>query len=959
LKHGAGAGRPPITAGAAILGIFFFSGACGLLHEVAWMRLLRHVIGNDTLATATVLGAFMTGLALGSALGGRWIDRRGNPLIAFAVMEAVIGIYTAVLPWVAGGLQPLYRYFHQNVSDSEAALTAVRFLFAGLLLLLPTTLMGATLPVLSRYVVGTGKAVGAKVGRLYGINTFGAVAGTVAAGFLLIPNLGLKLSIWIGSLANLLVAAAAWFVHVRYGAGAATGKAVAAPASIEPVATDEATGRWLPLVLLVGYGLSGTAALIYEVAWTRVLSMMIGSSVYAFSMMLAAFILGLALGSVIAARWADRLKRPMTTLAVIEAGIALSALAVVPLLGQLPFWLTRMITNLGGSFGSLQLAEFAVLVLVMLVPTTLMGAAFPLANRIYAPVAGTVGRLVGTVYAWNTVGAILGSVVGGLVLIPWIGLQNTIYAAVWINVAIACTFFLVATRPLPRAAGASVAVLVIALAATLSLPTWSAERINFGPLATARRLPADASRTRADLQKRMTSNEVVFHETDRSATVAVKRDPSGGLSLWISGKPESSTKDDMNTQVLLSQLPLLMHPAPENFLLIGVASGVTLGSAGRHDLEHIDGVEIVPAVLRAARQFDAYNYGIFDDPRVRAIAADGRNHLALTDRMYDVIVSAPTNAWVAGVGDLLTREYFELASSRLNPGGIVALHAEAYSSDIESFRRVVRTFLATFPHASLWNTITADYLLIGTREPLAVDYQALLDGFAEPRVAADLQRIGVNSVAELLGHQVMGSEGLERLSEGAELHTDDNAWLEFHTPRNVATAGQVLPLLTRINEGRLPDFSFLSGGGEGGQLLARQATGLVLAHGYTFNARTLLAENRQEEAIAELARAAALAPGDAEIARHLDENLAMARRYASGSRTVEALFHYSIMLRIQPYELRALTESAVLLRNEQRYDEAGAALKRALAIVVARGDAEAADQLRERIRQLETAGAGG
>ena len=339
------------VAGTVVLCAFFFSGAAGLIHEVAWTRLLRLVMGNTAFAITTVLCAFMGGLALGSFLGGRFIDRRKDPLRMFALLEGTIAVYCFVLPWFIQGAEPIYRWIYQNTHTSFYLFSLIRFVFAGAVLLIPATFMGATLPILSRFFVRSLDRVGYPVGVLYSINTFGAVLGGAAAGFFLVPTLGVTLTIRTACLFNALVAVTAYYLYRRLGddvpehapvreevrekaeKGEAIPKKKGKPAPV--IATPAAAGRIIygpreGMFLLIGYGISGFAALVYEIAWTRALALLIGSSVYAFSMILTAFVLGIALGSMVYARFVDRVKDPMRALAVIQVAIGLSALPVVP-----------------------------------------------------------------------------------------------------------------------------------------------------------------------------------------------------------------------------------------------------------------------------------------------------------------------------------------------------------------------------------------------------------------------------------------------------------------------------------------------------------------------------------------------------------------------------------------------------------------------------------------------------
>lgn len=797
-------GARPRTASRLLLFAFFVSGICGLVHEVTWTRLLRHVMGNTTFAVTTVLTVFMAGLALGSLIAGRVIERRTDPVRVFALLEGAIGVTCLVLPWAIDALEPLYGALYRATGGSFALLSLARFLFCGIVLLPTATMMGATLPVLVRFFVGSTGAVGLSIGRLYAINTLGAVVGVAGSGFVLLPVLGVTRTIWLASALNVAICALGLRLHARLG----TVAPAPTPAPRGPereVELSEAGFR----VALVAYGCAGFSSLAYEVAWTRVLSSMIGSSVYAFAMMLTAFIVGLGLGSLAFARRADRVGDPLRALALLQIGVALSALLVVPLFGSLPVTVTALISRQSGSFWSLQASEFGLLVAIMLVPTLLMGAAFPLVSRFYAARSHQVARSVGAAYSANTVGSILGSAAAGFLLLPAIGAQATIYVAVVINGLVAAAFALLSRRWRGAGRGAAVAAPAALAACAALLPAWNPAMMYFGSFFMARVQPAEVARSGERMREMVRKDEILFHEEGIDTTVTVRRNPLGELALLVNGKPDASSVGDMPTQMLLAHVPLLLHPEPEDVLVIGLASGVTLGSAARHPVGRLDCAEISSSVVRACELFSPYNHDVLSDPRVNVLVVDGRNHLALSGKRYDVIVSEPSNPWIIGVADLFTLEFFELCREALTERGVACIWFERYTMDERSFLSVVRTFREVFPSATLWNPNHADYLLVGAKDELAVDAGRLAERIREGEVAEDLARIDVHDASSFLSHYLMGPEALSRLGEGAPLHTDDNALLEFATPRAMVAGVGHSQVFGRIEEHRDPDLRFL------------------------------------------------------------------------------------------------------------------------------------------------------
>jgi spermidine synthase len=925
--------------GTLVLCTFFVSGACGLVHEVAWTRLLRHVMGNTTFSITTVLCAFMGGLALGSYLGGRFIDRRKDSLRIFALLEGTIAVYCFMLPWLIQGTEPIYRFIYQHTHTSFYVFSLIRFLFSMLLLLIPATFMGATLPVLTRFFTQSPERIGWSVGTLYAINTFGAVLGAWSSGFLLIPGLGVTRTIYFASLFNLLVCGIAYFLYLRtrewHQEAAADQDRDRKPRETKrrkKVKDDPTTdqrlryGRGALFGLLIGYGFSGFAALVYEIAWARAISLLIGSTVYAFSMMLTAFVLGLAVGSMICARFADRVRDPMRAMALIQGGIGLSALVVVPVIGSLPLVVTGMISRFLGSFWLLQLAEFSMILLVMLVPTTLMGAAFPLANSLFNQESTRVGRSVGTVYGCNTIGTIVGSFLGGFVLIPFLGIQNTIFTAVAINIAVSIGFVTMTHSLAPAKKGlVAVGVALVAGGCMAAIPEWNASLMSFGPYHEAVRISKSTAQSRRALENLAQKSKVLYHKEGLTTTVTVKEVAEGVLALYINGKPDASSLSDLPSQEMVAHLPLLMHPNPRNALVIGLASGISLGSAALHPLETIDCVEISPAMIEAARYFDEFNYQVLDDPRVNIIIEDGRNYLSLTDKEYDVILSQPSNPYFAGIADLFTREFFQLCRQRLSDRGVMCTWVQAYNIDHMSFRSIVRTFKTVFPNMTFWRAGKSDCLLVGSKGDLSIDYESFAQRIHEAKITADLHRIEIWTIPDLLAQVVMGPEGVERFAGDATIHTDDNALVEFTAPRALTRNVYDWNLVEAIELSREPDLSFLTAAENNSEKLAKlkkEATRFIQARGHVFQANIDLHHGRQQEATEEIRRAAELNPADLMLKEFNAADHKKAYYLSKEGKDSQAIALYRTMVARVPGDERAHYNLATLLKKRGEYQTA-------------------------------------
>ncbi|MDJ0802552.1 MAG: fused MFS/spermidine synthase [Desulfobacterales bacterium] len=772
-----------------ILLFLLISGSCGLIYEILWMKMLTLVIGATVFSITTVLTSFMGGLALGSFLAGRFIDKIRDPLRIYGILEGSIGAYALLLPWLIAGTEPLFRFVYQSINPSFYTLSLLRFFVCAIILLVPTTLMGATLPVLSKYFVEKSSDLGRNVGLLYGLNTFGAVLGSFSAGFVLIPVLGITWTLYLTALLNLLICAGMLkLAKIRPQWKPSESKGKSRDKKRKKNAQEIIPERWgtIQSVVMVGIGISGIAAMIYQVAWTRVLSLSIGSSVYAFSLILTAFICGLALGSLVIAKFIDRRRDLVLWLALMQAAVGLSALGIVHILGNLPIFVAQFVFAASHSFKSIQLAEFAIIFGLILVPTFMMGSTMPIAVKICTTDVRRVGRFFGNVYAVNTIGAIIGSFMAGFFLIPWLGAQNSIFIAVALNIIMAGVLFLGApTLVVPIRMAGSVATAAVAVLVGYSISQWDATILTSGPYLYFEHYKGISANQGIDLRAAMKEGrQTLYFKEGLHAVVAVQKTSEGNLSLQINGKTDASARGDAETQLMLGHLPLLLHQQADDVLVIGLGSGLTLGAVERHPVKAVDVVEIETAVVEANQYFREFNGDALNDPRVNLIVGDGRNHLALTSRQYDVIISEPSNPWISGMASLFTREFFDLAKKRLQKKGVMCQWVHAYAMSSIDFKTIVRTFQAVFPHVTVWEaSFGGDYLLIGSLQDLNIDYQMLSGRLNDERLRTDLDIMNLRDVTALVDKLVITEEAVAAYTKGSPLHTDDNALLEYSAPK--------------------------------------------------------------------------------------------------------------------------------------------------------------------------------
>ena len=761
-----------------ILIFFFVSGATGLIYEVVWTRLLTRVMGNTHYSIATVLTIFMTGLALGSYLGGRWIDKKKNALLFYAALEGVIGVYCLLIPSIIESASPLFEWVYQTQTESYSKASLYRFFICGAILLIPTSLMGATLPILSKYVSRNSSFVGRDVGTLYSLNTFGAFFGALSSAFIFMQMWGILATIWFAAALNIMIAAT---IYIFFRSDMQTVPNQELGQSKESIKLSPLKPSSLSvnsIFILLAFSFSGWCALTYQVAWNRILSLLLGSSIYAFSIILATFILGLALGTVVFSRWINKLKNPLVVFGLLQLGIGVSALIMIPLFENIPFINRWVYQNWSMEFITIQWSVFLMVFCFLFIPTFFMGGQFPVVIRLVVTKMDMLGHSIGKVYAFNTAGTIIGSFLAGFVLIPWIGVQNTILVAVVLNLLVG-TALLVFSIDLSLNIKIYLlpAILVLCLLYGSSMEPWDKSVISSGSY-----MPYRIGDLKEAEKK---TNKILYFKEGTHTTVTTELSVSGNIFLRVNGKTDASLAMDMRTQLLSGYLPMFLHENPESVLVIGQGSGITLGAVEQFPIKSADLVEISSAVIEGSRYFDSFNHNALNDDRLKIILADGRNHIALANQKYDVIISEPSNPWISGVGALFTNSFFKLMKKRLNPGGVACIWVHTNMSPM-NFKSVARTFSENFEKVTMWESIVGDdYLLIGSDSEYSLSYSEVDKVLSNEIRGKDLFRIGISTVRDLMSLLIMNREGILSFSKEAPIHTDDNSLLEFNAPQYI------------------------------------------------------------------------------------------------------------------------------------------------------------------------------
>lgn len=733
--------KPSITAGI----LLFFSGLAALVYQTLWVKQLALVVGADVYAVTIGVSAFFAGLALGSLWLGDWADRTQHPLRLYGWLELGIAISAIA---TTGALAHADRLFVELQDGVGPGAWLLPFGLVGI----PATLMGGTLVVLLRACQPGAGWVGRTSGWLYGANTAGAIAGTLLTAFLLIPTLGLQHTAWAAATLNGGLALTAWGLQRGW---------VSSPPSL-PLLSPENRYGFLALAL---YTIAGGLALGYEVIWTQSIVQFLSTRAYAFAVVLATYLLGLTLGSWIYASWSDRIRRPWTIFGLLLGGAGVSALAIVTGLGH---WLLsaqyrwgQWVLQATQSDMAMKLASFSVAAaVVVLLPTILLGAAYPLAMRLVVR-TDHLGRDAGRVTALNTVGGIVGTGVTGFALIPNLGLVHSLA----LLTALAVGLGAVALLQEAKALGSRLTIGGVALAC-------------IGLSAVA---PADKF---AQLLTQQHPGDLVFYQETIGATVAVMEQPTSQgpfHRLYIQGV--SNTGDAMPSlryMRLQALLPLIIHPGtPRSALVVGLGSGITSGALLAYpELENRVAVELLPAVVEATPTFTG-NFDVTHDPRLTVQVSDGRHALLRTQDRFDLITLEPPPPSASGVVNLYSRDFYELCKTKLTPNGMVAQWWPLATQNDADSRSLVRSLLDAFPYVSLWSTELHEMLVIGSMEPLDLKIDQIRDRYYQPSVQAALAAVGIGSPQALLATYVTDRAGLETYVGDAPPVTDDHPLIEY------------------------------------------------------------------------------------------------------------------------------------------------------------------------------------
>ncbi len=769
----------------------------GLIYEVLWTRILTLSFGHTVWAITTVLAVFMGGLALGSLVFGKIADRVREPPRLYALLETGIGLYCIAAPYLLGISGRIHLSAVQSTDGSLVSKIGIQFLLSGLVLIVPTFLMGGTVPAMSRVIIRRSSEGGRVFGALYGINTFGAAVGAFAAGYWLLPSIGVTATNLLAAGINLAIGA----VILLSKKGPLERDSGAPPVGVAEVAADPAIpfpGR----ILGPAFFLTGAAAMIFQVAWVRALILVVGNSTHAYSAILVTFLLGIALGSILFARF--RFSGPLPA-GYLLSGVSISVFLLLPFFDSLPDLFMLLFKRHTEGYAYIQIMQFLIVSSVVLVPTTLMGMTLPCLTAMVLRDGKRIGADVGNYYAINTVGAILGSILGGFILVPRLGSQSAIACGIAVELFLAAAF-LGAARPEWRKPIYPAAAL--AGAAIFLFPAWNKGVMNMA-VSVYPLIPSAGQAEDYHTRSRKRAGELLYSKEGISSAVAVFRNAAGERWFTVNGKNDGGT-GDLIPQARLAIFPMLFRPNARRVAIVGLGTGVTAGTAGMFGgVEAIDVVELEPAILEVARYFNTENGGILRDPRARIHIDDGRSFLDARHGAYDVIVSEPSNPWIAGVSNLYTADFFRQARESLSSEGVFGIWVQGYSLSPEAYKLIVRTFLSVFPDASLWQVGPADTILIGRKGGAAIDVAAInarLRG--SPKLLSAFGIDGDIPLEPLFRSYLLGPSEMRSFAGDGPLNTDDRNLLEFEAPRHLYSQNlnRILWEITRSKDTSSPPF---------------------------------------------------------------------------------------------------------------------------------------------------------
>ena len=749
--------------------LFFLSGITALTYEIVWTRMLTLVFGHTVFSVSVVLAAFMAGLGFGSYLFGHAIDKlsanstdpSSTPLLVYGWIEILIFVSGGLLSLIFANFAEVYSLFHSFLPESPALQNFLRVVFSFTLMLIPTTFMGATLPLISKYCVTDDKRIRKQVSLLYALNTLGAAFGCLITGFFLMGAFGVLQTVLMAATGNLIIGISALSIYKENGGIV---KFSLPKIRLPKMGWSPEQKFWMGISFICGF-----TALAYEVLWTRLLVFSIASTVYSFSMMLTVFLLGIFLGSLLLIPFSSKIKNSHTILMVLQGGIGIYVIGSIYGIESIlsPPWNAYNLGNPAMAFWN----YFRDSAALMLVPTLLLGMCFPLLIQLIANKHENIGQATGQIYAANTMGAIFGSLFSGFLFLPHFGSQASLALLATINLFIMVLLFRTSgylTLTIRKAMTMVFVALILFI--NMSIPNDLFNSFFMRDSAGKRNI-----------------NKLIYFEEGLSDTVAVFKDEYGLLDpsakRLITNGISMSASNMIATRYmkLFAHVPILLADKPDDVLVVCFGTGQTTGAAGIHPrVKTVDSLELSSSVINAGKMFADQNHDVLSNPKVNFVIQDGRNHLLTTHKFYDVITSEPPPPRTAFTVNLYTKEYYELQKRKLKPGGISAQWIPLHSQGEEEVAMHFKTFQSVFPYTMGWLSVANEILIIGSDQPIKIDFNKLNERLQEPEIKKALKDIEIPDIFSFLSNIWLLNEQVVKLGEGYPLITDNHPAIEFY-----------------------------------------------------------------------------------------------------------------------------------------------------------------------------------
>ncbi len=755
----------------------FLSGFTSLTYELLWIKQFKLLFGATLYAISAVLCAFMLGLALGAWLITKFLDapniKKFHPIRFYGILELIIGIYALILPLILKSLSPIYPHLISLSQNSDGTLHILQF-FIGTLVMLPATmLMGATLPVLGRWAISDQYQIFPGLSVLYGLNTFGAVAGCVWTQFIAVSHLGISGTNFSAVIINILVFGLCfWGIQLKANPNITTSKSESSN-----IRNSSATQPILSFLLLVLFGYSGLVALSSEILWTRILVFPLGSSLYSFAIILSAFLFGIGLGSIISKPLLGNSKWILKFI-LVELAIGVFCLMIFPIFNQF----TELISQIDQIFYSQQSSPEKTLWIrtlfafgLMLIPTLGFGMAFPLANHIHFSIFNNVTKTLGNSYAVNTIGAILGTIITPFFLIPWLGIKLSLFTLYGILILLSLVCLLIHIRPRKLTLAISFVTLII-LGITFDWGTLQVDTSQIG----------NKNFTRVEINSSLDNTLLLDYKEGSFSTLAVVEEKqTGARTLYIDGFSTATASNSVGGSAYMQAMgwiPMMLHFNPKKALVMCFGTGNTLSTVSQFPNVSVDAVEIDRNVLSVAPWFSKWNRNVLEQPHVQIHVQDARNFIQWTQDKYDVITLEPMSPVQAGVNSLYSQDFYQHSKAHLNSGGIMMQWLPLHLVGPKDTWSILKTFQSVFPHTTIWNSfLTRIVLLVGSEKPLQLDITHFNNLMKQGPIKTMAHEIGVYGFEDFMDFYLTDGKSLFQITENAKTITDDFPLLE-HSP---------------------------------------------------------------------------------------------------------------------------------------------------------------------------------